>query len=74
MINKIAYIFSTGFTEVTECPKNESEVREASDRLRCGNDTNGNNQYMCLRYDRQTLLEFCYDGVMEIVDKGRRCC
>lgn len=25
---------------------------------------------MCLIYDRQTLLEFCYDGVMGIVDKG----
>lgn len=69
-MNKIAFIFTTGFTGVTECPKNQSEVREASDRLRCGNDTNGNNQYMCLRYDRQTLLEFCYDDVMGIVDKG----
>lgn len=61
-----------GFTEVTECPKSESEVKEASDRLRCVNDTNGNNQYMCLRsrYNIHYLLEFCYDGEMGIVDKG----
>lgn len=63
-------LFGHGSTKVTECPKSQSEVREASDRLRCGNDTNGNNQYMCLRYDRHSLIEFCYDGVMGIVDKG----
>lgn len=65
-------LFGHGFTEVTECPKSESEVKEASDRLRCGNDTYGNNQYMCLRsrYNRHHLLEFCYDGEMGIVDKG----
>lgn len=75
MIYKIASIFITGFTEVTECPKSKSEVKEASDRLRCGNDTYENNQYMCLRsrYNRHYLLEFCYDGEMGIVDKGKQC-
>lgn len=69
------FLFITGFTEVTECPKSESEVKEASDRLRCGNDTYGNNQYMCLRsrYNIHYLLEFCYDGEMGIVDKGKQC-
>lgn len=75
MIYKTASFFITGFTEVTECPKSESEVKEASDRLRCGNDTYGNNQYMCFRsrYNRHYLLEFCYDGEMGIVDKGKQC-
>lgn len=64
--------FKTGFTTVTERPKSQREITEASDRLRCGYDTNGNNQYMCLRYDGHSLLEFCYEGVMGIVDRGKR--
>lgn len=60
------FLFITGFTEVTECPKSESEVKEASVILRCGNDTRS-------RYNIHYLLEFCYDGEMGIVDKGKQC-
>lgn len=69
-MNKNASILITGFTTVTECPKSESEVKEASDRLRCENDTNGNNQYMCLRCIN-SLVEFCNDHyAMAMIDKG----
>lgn len=66
------YLKKKGFAPVTECPKSQRAIREAADRLRCGNDTNQIYRYVCLRYDIHSLLEFCYDGVMGIVDKGKR--
>lgn len=66
--------FKTGFTPVTECPKSQREIREASDRLRCGNDINGNSQYLCSRfYEENFLVEFCYDGEMGMIEKGTPC-
>lgn len=44
---------------------------EASKRLECGNDTFGNNQYLCLPNKNKTsLIEFCFDGVMGIHEEG----
>lgn len=33
---------------VNVCPNNEHDVLQASNRLGCGNDRYGNNQYLCL--------------------------
>ena len=56
---------------VAACPTNQTEVEEASKRLGCGLDTFGNNQYMCIPDGNITsLLEFCYDGIMGIQEKG----
>lgn len=56
---------------VNVCPKNEHDVIQASTRLGCGNDRYGNNQYMCLpNKDKSSLVEFCFQGVMGIVEKG----
>lgn len=56
---------------VAACPTNQTEVEEASKRLGCGLDTFGNNQYMCLSdVNITSLIEFCYDGIMGIQEKG----
>lgn len=56
---------------VNLCPKNEHDVIQASNRLGCGNDRYGNNQYLCLpNKDKSSLVEFCFQGVMGIVEKG----
>lgn len=56
---------------VDSCPKNEQGVIQASKRLGCGNDTQGNNQYLCLPNKSKTsLVEFCFQGLMGIVSKG----
>lgn len=58
-------------TLVNECPKNEHDVIQASKRLGCGNDIYGNNQYMCVPNKNKTsLVEFCFQGVMGMVEKG----
>ena len=58
---------------VQHCPKTETEVYEASKRLRCGSDIYGNNQYMCLpNRNKTTLYEFCHEGVMGIQKPGRK--
>ena len=57
---------------VQHCPKTETEVDEASKRLKCGSDIYGNNQYMCLpNRNKTTLFEFCHEGVMGIQKPGR---
>lgn len=56
---------------VKVCPKNEHDVMQASKTLGCDYDRYGNNQYMCLPNKNKTsLVEFCYQGVMGIVEKG----
>lgn len=56
---------------VTLCPKNQTEVNEASMKLGCDNDKYGNSQYMCLpKKDKTSLVELCFDGVMGIRNKG----
>nr|XP_022289541.1 uncharacterized protein LOC111101370 isoform X2 [Crassostrea virginica]XP_022289542.1 uncharacterized protein LOC111101370 isoform X2 [Crassostrea virginica]XP_022289543.1 uncharacterized protein LOC111101370 isoform X2 [Crassostrea virginica] len=56
---------------VQHCPKNETEVNEASKRLECGSDIYGNNQYMCLPNRNKTaLFEFCHEGIMGIQKPG----
>lgn len=58
-------------TSVDVCPFNLVEVEEASKRLGCGNDSYGNNQYMCLpNVNKTALVEFCYDGIMGLQEKG----
>lgn len=53
------------------CPKNQTEVNQASKRLKCGYDKYGNNQYICLpNKDKTSLVEFCNDGVMGLTEKG----
>lgn len=55
----------------SQCPKNKTEVYEASKRIGCGVDLYGNNQYMCLpNYNKSFLVEFCFDDVMGIEEKG----
>lgn len=57
------------------CPKNEHDVSQASKRLGCSNDTFGNNQYMCLPNKNKTsLVEFCFQGTMGMVEKGMLTC
>lgn len=56
---------------VNVCPKNEHDVIQASKRLECGFDIYGNNQYMCIpNKEKTSLVEFCFQGVMGIVEKG----
>lgn len=55
----------------SQCPKNETEVYEASKRIGCGVDLYGNNRYMCLPNEKKSsLVEFCFDGFMGIEEKG----
>lgn len=57
---------------VNVCPKNEHDVIQASKRLECGFDIYGNNQYMCIpNKEKTSLVEFCFQGVMGIVEKGQ---
>lgn len=54
------------------CPKNETEAYNASDRLNCSTDKYGTNQYMCVpNKEKTSLVEFCYDGVMELENNGK---
>nr|XP_022286515.1 uncharacterized protein LOC111099501 isoform X3 [Crassostrea virginica] len=53
------------------CPNNLTELETRSNRLGCGNDKYGNNQYICLpNVDKTSLTELCYDGIMGMVAKG----
>lgn len=56
---------------VSDCPKNKMEMSEASKRLQCGNDSFGNNQYICLpNVEKTSLVELCKDGVIGLNEKG----
>lgn len=53
------------------CPKNQQEVNNASERLGCGSDKYDHKQYFCIpNYKKTSLVEFCFDGVMGIQNKG----
>lgn len=55
----------------SKCPQNKTEVEEASKRIGCGVDVYENNQYMCLPNEKKSsLVEFCFDGLMGIEEKG----
>ena len=57
---------------VDTCPKTQKEVEQASKRLMCGEDQFGKNQYMCLpNTEKTSLIEFCYNGVMGMQEKGQ---
>lgn len=57
---------------VDECPSNVTELDARSNRLGCGNDKYGNNQYMCLpNVNKTSLVELCYEGIMGMIAKGR---
>lgn len=65
------FFFFTVTVLVNVCPRNKHGVIQASERLGCGNDTYGNNQYLCLPNKNKTsLVEFCFQGGMGIVEKG----
>ena len=56
---------------VNSCPPNQTEIDKANRQLKCGVDSYGNNQYMCLPNEEKTsLVEFCYHGIMGIENKG----
>lgn len=56
----------------SQCPKNKTEVNEASTRIGCGVDAYGNSQYMCIPNEKKSsLVEFCFNGVMGIEEKGK---
>lgn len=56
---------------VDVCPKTLEELTKASTILGCGNDAYGNNQYLCLpNVDKTSLVEFCYENLMGMVEKG----
>nr|XP_022305978.1 uncharacterized protein LOC111112629 isoform X7 [Crassostrea virginica] len=57
---------------VRDCPRNETEWKEASNRLNCtSGDSSPMNKYHCLPADnRTTLLEFCYSRTRAQVVEG----
>nr|XP_022290822.1 uncharacterized protein LOC111102406 [Crassostrea virginica] len=56
---------------VDVCPQNLNKVIEASEKLGCGDDEYGNNQYLCLPHVNKTsLVEFCYEGIMGRQEKA----
>ncbi|XP_062605472.1 uncharacterized protein LOC134267269, partial [Saccostrea cucullata] len=56
---------------VHSCPQNATEVLESSARMGCGKDKYGNDQYICVSNRNKTgLLELCYNGVMELIQRG----
>lgn len=56
---------------VNYCPTTMSEIENASKRLGCGRDLYGNDQYICVPNEKKTsLVEFCFDGIMGIVQRG----
>lgn len=57
---------------IDQCPKNLSELKEASIKLACENDSYGNNQYLCLPNEEKTsLYEFCFDGIIGMQESGK---
>lgn len=65
-------LFAQVMRKVLSCPKNESETAEAQQRLNCGDDKYGNNQYLCLLdVEKTALFEFCHDGIMGWRQSGR---
>lgn len=62
-----------GMGYIKECPKNEAEVIKSSNRLKCGTDDYGNNQYICVpNKDKSSLVELCYNGTMGLREKGMK--
>ena len=58
---------------VEKCPNTLAAVNASSKQLNCGNDTYGNNLYMCLpNVEKSSLVEFCYDGIMGIQKEGKQ--
>lgn len=56
---------------VNNCPTNLTEIEIASNRLNCTNDIYGNNRYICVpNFEKTSLVEFCYDGIMGIHKKN----
>lgn len=60
-----------GMAHVHRCPKTETQLNEATKRLRCGKDKYGHSQYICLPNKKKTsLVEFCIDGQVGIQEEG----
>lgn len=58
-------------SSVVVCPTNLKELMKAAKSMGCGNDSYGNNQYLCLpNVDRTSLVEFCYGNLMGMFEKG----
>lgn len=57
---------------IDACPKNLDEIKNASANLECGFDRFGNSQYVCLpNTEKSSLIEFCYEGLMGLKEKGK---
>lgn len=57
--------------QVSVCPKTYEEIKVASNKLGCENDRYGNNQYMCIpNAEKTSLVQFCDDGEMGLVEEG----
>lgn len=64
--------FFTVMLFVDGCPNNFTDQQARSNRLGCGSDKYGNNQYMCLpNVAKTSLVELCYIGIMGIIAKGQ---
>lgn len=56
---------------VSSCPKTKAEFFKASERIGCGNDINGHNQYICIpNQEKTSLVELCYNEIMGVREKG----
>lgn len=65
------FIFFSAMVFVSSCPITEAEFFKASQRIGCGSDINGHNQYICIPNEEKTsLVELCYNEVMGIREKG----
>lgn len=67
----MSFIFFSAMAFVSSCPRTEAEFFKASQRIGCGNDINGHNQYICIPNEEKTsLVELCYNEVMGVRVKG----
>jgi hypothetical protein len=58
-------------TSVSACPQDSSSWKLASNRRNCTQDSSMKNRYICVPNEKQTrLLEFCYDQIRPLVQKG----
>ena len=69
--DQLFFYFYRNMPPVQSCPLNLADVEDGMRRLGCRRDKYGNNQYMCLpNVEKTSLVEFCYDGIMGIQEKG----
>ncbi|XP_062571010.1 uncharacterized protein LOC134233029 [Saccostrea cucullata] len=58
--------------KVDSCPSANNTWYEAGVRLNCSHDVHNRLQYLCIpNQEKTTLLEFCYDKIMGLYEKGK---